>query len=139
MRFTGRRAPDWRRKLELYVAAAASRRFDFGEHDCAMFAAGAVAAMTGADPAAPYRGRYGTLNEGLELLRAAGFGDHLDMADSLFEEIPVARARPGDLAAVAAGEGDALGVVQGEHVYLVGPGGLRLVPLTDASRAWRVD
>lgn len=139
MRFPARRAPDWRRKLELYIAAAADRPFGLGQHDCAMFAAGAVAAMTGADPAAPYRGRYGTLTEGLDLLRADGFGDHLDVAGGLFEEVPVARARPGDLAAVAAGDGDALGVVQGEHVYLVGPGGLRLVPLTDAARAWRVD
>lgn len=138
MRFTGRRAPDWRRKLELYVAEAAVRPFAFGEHDCATFAAGAVAAMTGVDPAGRYRGGYGSLTEGLQLLRAGGVEDHLDLADRLFEAIPVARARPGDLAAVATGEGDALGIVQGEHVYLVGPGGLRLVPLTEAARAWRV-
>lgn len=131
------RLPDWRRRLELYLADAARVPFAHGTHDCALFAAGAVKAMTGHDPAADYRGRYGSFKEGLRALRASGDSDHLALADRLFEAIPVATARPGDLAAVPMPR-PALGVVQGELIYLVGDEGLRLVPLTSATRAWRV-
>lgn len=132
------RLPDWRRRLELYLAEVANRPFAFGRHDCGLFAAGAIEAMTGKDPGEPYRDRYGSFKGALKALRKDGFADHLVLANALFSALPVARARPGDLAAVETGEGPAFGIVQGEQVYLAGEAGLRLVPLTDAARAWRV-
>lgn len=132
------RRADWREALVAYLVDAGATPLEYGRHDCALFAAGAVAAMTGADPAHAWRGRYRSIAQGRRLLRQSGLKDHLAAAGAIFEEIAPAGARPGDLAAVATDDGPALGIVQGECIYLVGPGGLRLVALTDAARAWRV-
>lgn len=133
-----RRLPDWRTRLTVYMLAHADSSFAFGRHDCGLFAAGAIEAMTGTDPGAPYRGGYESFKGALKRLRRAGHADHVALAGTLYPEIAPAFARPGDLAAVGTAEGPALGIVQGEHVYLAGETGLRLVPLTDAVRAWRI-
>ena len=132
------RLPDWQARLVAYLHAARLRPFAYGRHDCSLFAADCVAAMTGHDMAAPWRGRYTTLRGGIRVLRRAGFIDHIALTASLFPEIPPLSAQPGDLAVVPTDEGPALGVVQGEAVYLLGPTGLGLVSLLLAQRAFRV-
>ena len=62
------RHSNWTAPLIEYLAAAARRPFKPGHHDCALFAAGAVAAMTGTDFAAQWRGRYTTLRGGLRVI-----------------------------------------------------------------------
>ncbi|NTT86928.1 DUF6950 family protein [Tabrizicola fusiformis] len=133
------RKADWKACLTDYVAGLAQRPFEPGLNDCALFAAGAVAAMTGSDPAHGWRGRYRTLRGGLRLLRKQGYTDQIAYAASLLPEIPVAFAAPGDLAVVNSPAGPALGVVQGEGVYVLTPVGLGLLPLLSATRAFRVD
>lgn len=91
---------------------------------------------------ADYRGRYSTLAGGLRLLKRKGFGNHAELAASLFEEIPVAMASVGDIAAIKVDTGGvyALGVVQGPRIYVVRPGeaGIGTVDLLAAERAFRV-
>jgi hypothetical protein len=132
------RLPSWRTRLGLYLAEAARTPFAEGRHDCALFAAGAVLAMTGMDPAAPFRGRYRTTRGGLRVLRRAGYRDHLALAVAHLEEVPPSFARVGDLAAVQGADGPALGVVQGERIYVLRPEGMATVSLLQAMRAWRV-
>ena len=133
------RHPDWQARLTAWLAEAARTPFRDGVHDCALFAAGGVAAMTGTDPAARFRGRYTTLRGGLRVLRHEGLaGNHIDLTARLFEAIPPAFARPGDLAAVTGDDGPALGIVQGEMIYVLRRDGLGLVPLLSASTAFRV-
>lgn len=132
------RLPDWRARLTEYLADARNEPFAPGRHDCALFAAGAVAAMTGADYAAPYRGRYSTLRGGLRVLRRDGFDGHVALAAHHLPECPVAFAGPGDLAAVPTPQGEALGVVQGAGIFVPSEAGLAVVPLTAASRAFKV-
>lgn len=138
------RAPDWQGRLIAYLEETARQPFRPGTLDCALFAAGAVRAMTGTDPAAAWRGRYTSVKAGLKALRAAGFADHIAVVSASFAEIPPAFAAPGDLAQVTDLDGlPALGVVQGELIYVLRPGdtrngGVGLVPLTLARRAWRV-
>jgi len=52
--------------------------------------------------------------------------------------MPSAYARTGDGAVVATEDGPALGLVQGEMIYVLGPRGLSLVPRSRATRAFRV-
>lgn len=132
------RLSDWRQRLVGYLHQARATPFAYGRHDCTLFAADAVQAMTGEDLAAPFRGRYTTLTGGLRVLRKAGFADNTAMVASLFAECAPIMAQPGDLAAIKTDAGDALGVVQGEAVYVLGPSGLSLVPITSAHRAFRV-
>ncbi|QYK42872.1 MAG: hypothetical protein KF887_07150 [Paracoccaceae bacterium] len=133
-----RRLPDWRSRLGTYVAGAAATRYRPGRHDCALFAAGAVAAMTGSDPAAPWRGRYTTLRGGFRVLRRAGYRDHLALVTATLAPCPPSFARAGDLAAVPGEAGLALGVVQGERIYVLRETGLATVDLLQAVAAWRV-
>jgi hypothetical protein len=128
------RLPDWKPRLLAYLQESSARPFQFGTHDCALFAAGAVQAMTGFDPAADYRGGYRTLNGGLRAIHKAGFEDHVALACHLFEAIHSSRVAPGDLAVVDTDEGAALGVVQGDGIYVLGIDRLGLVPLANARK-----
>ena len=83
------RLPNWRHRLASYVSDKARAEFDPGQTDCALFAAGAVEAVTGHDPAQGHRGRYNTIQGGLRRLRKSGTTDHVAMAARLFAEIPV--------------------------------------------------
>jgi hypothetical protein len=58
--------------LQEYLLAAASRPFDWGDCDCALFAAGWVRIVRGVDPAADLRGTYSTRNGAYLLMRAEG-------------------------------------------------------------------
>lgn len=134
------RLTDWRRRLDRFMADAARKPFRPGEHDCGLFAAGAVEAVTGRDLAAGWlRGRYRTLDEAQALCRARGHADHVAVIAAEFEEIAPARAGLGDLAVIENEEGEpALGVVQGARVAVLRVAGLGFRPLTDAVRAFRV-
>lgn len=132
------RLPDWKSRLIAFVSDAARTPFQPGVHDCALFSAGAVLAMTGVDYAANWRGRYTTLTGGLRVLRKAGFADHIDLAARTFDEVHPAFADLGDLAVIPTPEGDVLGVVQGEMIYGLNKGGIAYTPRVRATRAFRV-
>ena len=132
------RYPDWRRRLIAYLESCARRSFQDGEHDCALFLAGGIEAMTGQDYAAGYRGAYTSLAAGLKLLRKDGFEDHVDLARRTLPMKPVSMAREGDGAIVTEMPLPALGIVQGSGVYVLRETGLGLVPLTAASAALEV-
>lgn len=132
----GRRS-DWKTRLTAYVVGVMQSPFKYGRNDCALFCAGAVKAMTGKDYARGWRG-YRSLTAGMKKLKAAGYTDHIDLAAEFFSEVPVSFAQPGDLAVVPGDEDRALGVVQGEMIYVLTPEGVGLVPLLSAERAFRV-
>lgn len=136
------RLPDWQRRLTEYLASVARAPFEPGRFDCALFAAGAVEAQTGTDLARAWRGRYDDLSGGLQTLVEAGFEDHLALVASLLPELPPAEARPGDIAALRIGGAnlETLAVVQGAQAYVPVEGGrgFVLLPMTLATRAWRV-
>ena len=136
---TMKRYPDWKPRLIAWLAKAAGTPYRPGTHDCALFAAGAVEAMTGVDLAAGFRGTYTTVEEGFERLRAAGFADHVAMAEAHFDRIAIALAQPGDLAVLSTPDGPALGVVQGEYIYVPCAGSIGLVPIIEANHALRVN
>lgn len=137
-----RRKDTWRTDLHQYMLSVWRAPFEWGKHDCALFAAGAVEAMTGEDPADEYRGHYSTLLGGLRLLNKNGFANHADFAASLFKEIHPSFAQVGDLAAIKVDDDGlfALGVVQGSRIYVLRPdeAGIGTVDLLDAERAFRV-
>ena len=133
------RLPDWRVRLAEYLARTARVPFRPGRHDCALFAAGAVQAMTGCDLAAQWRGAYRTLKAGQAALRAAGFEDHVALAATLFAEVSPSFAQVGDLAVLPGDEtGGALRVVQGAGVYVLRPEGMAVADRLNIERAFRV-
>ena len=129
----------WQNRLSAYLAGAGRERFVPGQHDCALFASSALAAMTGEDLAAPYRGRYTTERGGIRILRWDDYRDHIALAAAhLRARDPGEGARPGDLAVIPTERGPALGVVQGAAVYVLTPDRLSLVPLVLAVTVFEV-
>lgn len=128
------RRPDWRARLFAEITRVAGLPLDAGRFDCALFTGGCVEAQTGTDLARGWRG-YRTIAEGRRALARAG---HADLAASLLPEVAPALAQLGDVALVREGEREALGIVQGAHVWVVGETGLGLVPRERIERAFSV-
>lgn len=133
-----KRKPNWRAELMAYLGDCARNPFDEGTHDCALFLAGGVEAMTGVDFAADYRGHYTSTRQGLKILRENGFRDHVALATYHLPHKAVAFANEGDGAVVPEDGTEALGIVQGAMIYVLRPGGLGAVPLTSAKLVLRV-
>lgn len=66
------RFKDWPSRLQALLDAAQGRPFEWGVHDCCLWAADAVLATTGVDLAVPWRGTYSTEGEAAALLDALG-------------------------------------------------------------------
>lgn len=130
----------WEGKLIEYLRSVGSQGFRPGQLDCGLFFGGAALAMTGEDIAAPLRGKYRTIEAAYALLSEMGFADHIEYVASLYEELPSPLlAQRGDCAVVTDTDGNpALGVVQGENVYVMTLQGLSLTKLETAIRAFRV-
>jgi hypothetical protein len=94
--------------------------------------------MTGIDLGESFRGKYKTAKGAARELRRKGFDDCVALAASHFERIPVSFARVGDLVAIPEADFEALGVIIGAQVAVVSPAGLGIVPLSRATRAFRV-
>lgn len=132
------RLRDWRPRLTAYLVEITPVAFRMGSQDCALFASGAVRAMTGHDPAAAFRGTYTDLKTGLERLKAAGFKSHIQIVDALFDRVPAAFAQVGDLALIEVPEGYALGLVAGDTLVCLTPAGLGHLPRSAAVTTWWV-
>ena len=79
------RLPDWRARLGAHIAAHRTRPFAYGEHDCATFAAGAVQAVTGSDPAPGLAG-YTTRTDGIRRLRRSGLAKTVEKLQAMSAE-----------------------------------------------------
>jgi len=82
------RLADWRSRLAAHIAAHARVPFRPGHHDCALFASGGRAALTGTDPLASVRGCYSTIEEGFELAAAHGYASPFDAVVEGLEDDP---------------------------------------------------
>ena len=140
-----RRLDDWPSRLAACIEAARCRPFVWGEHDCCLFACDCVAAMTGVDPAARFRGGYGDAAGARQALRRYGGGGLLETVARLARghgcpELPPLSAGRGDLVLLPGrGAGpDGLGVCVGARALVATPGGLRAVPARHWRRAWKI-
>ncbi len=134
-----RRFEDWPRRLDAAIEAARARHFSWSEgHDCCLFAADVVLALTGRDFAESFRGRYSTRAEAVALLGARG-GLEAVVTSYLGQPLPTALlARRGDVVMVETPEGRALGVSVGGKAACAGPQGLTFVPMAGWLSGWRV-
>lgn len=132
------RRGDWEQRLAAYLAECDGAEFIWGKMDCALFAAGAVLAMTDVDPASAFRGRYRSLAGSVRALRIHGAGTLELTLDSMFPERPIGFARRGDLVL----HDGAVGVCVGDAAVFIGeesgaPGLVRIAR-SGWARAWGV-
>ena len=145
------RHSQWELRLSSYFAEVANKPFAWGEHDCSLFAAGAVAAMTGEDFAADYRGTYSDADGAKAVLAQLGVKSLRSFVNQkLGKSKHIAFAKRGDVVIY----NGALGICCGSFSRFVGSvdeagvsfpadgseGGVGLVPIPTRScqRCWEV-
>lgn len=136
------RYEDWPSRLNAIICEALDRPFAYGEHDCSLFAADVVLALTGVDPAQQFRGKYRTEQAAYRLL--ARSGGLAAVAQSVarehgFEPVLPTLAQRGDVVLFHNDGRPTLGVVDlAGRIAAPGPQGLAFLPITEAIMAWRV-
>lgn len=135
------RHEDWRSRLGAYVSIVRASPYAFGSHDCWLFVAGAIEAMTGTDHATRHRGRYKTARGALGIMKRAEASNMAEFAGLHLEEIdaPVF-AQIGDVMAIPTDDvfGYSLGILNGEQVLVVTATGIGVRDRADATRAFKV-
>lgn len=133
------RLQDWPERLAALVEARRTMPFAWGSHDCALFAADAIAAVTGEDPATAFRG-YASEEEAEGVLGEIGLEGMVAAALAAFGcgACHTGLVQRGDVALAMIGNQPTMAVVLGEVVAAPGPDGLAFRPLDCIQRAWSV-
>ncbi len=139
------RFKDWELRLTRFMASASQMRFKWGAHDCCLFAADGVKAITGVDPALPFRGTYTGSRGAHKIVNQYGGGTVGELVakvleDGGFSEIDPLRAMAGDVVLVTGtAVGPAVGICVGSRVVVPRRGlGLERFELITGLRAWRI-
>ena len=131
------RRQDWPEILAGMIETYRHEPFSWGEHDCAMWAASVIKAMTDIDPAVEFRNTYSTAGDAFHILEH--HGGLLHVVDKMFPRIEsVLTARRGDITAMLGEFGPTLGVCIGHQCAYPGKQGLVFHPLRNCIAAWRV-
>lgn len=130
------RRVDWQLRLAEFVEARASMPFEWGKNDCCLFAADAVQAMTGEDPAATLRGYTSALAAHRLIDDAGGLGQLV----SRFLGAPVSplMAGVGDVVLLENEGRDLLGICNGTSAIGAGEHGMAVLGMDVARAAWKV-
>jgi hypothetical protein len=128
------RLPDWERRLSAYLATDGRDRFVWGQSDCALFATGAAAAMTGEDRVANFRGAYDTRAGSARALRDLGKGTLIKTMNALWTPIRPSFAQRGDMVMVR----QAIGICMGRDGLFLGLDGFERATRAEFSHGWRV-
>lgn len=132
------RLKNWPSRFAALEESVRARPFEWGSHDCCMWAAAAVQAVTGADLAAEWRGKYSDEATAEALMRS--LGGLPGIAALAGPELQAsAHATTGDIGIVAWPDRTlSLGVYGGQSWLCVGDSGLVHLAREAALRAWGV-
>ncbi len=137
-----RRLEDWPTQLGRTIDAAMTKEFQWGAHDCCLFACDCVEAMTGVDPMVEFRGAYASKREAVRALKAR-YGPLSETAETIARHLGAPRveanfAKRGDIGLIPTEDGDALGVLYGHAFYVPAAVGLARYPVHHALKIWSV-
>jgi uncharacterized protein DUF6950 len=138
------RYDDWPSRLHSYLETRRYASFAYGSHDCCLFVADAIVAMTGIDLAASFRNTYQSGAGALRRIYAySAFATVEDLVATIFREhglpeIPPARAARGDTVLLPE-NGHILGLISlSGSVLAAAERGWLAYPAMLACRAWKV-
>ncbi|MGD0586693.1 MAG: hypothetical protein ABSA86_13140 [Oryzomonas sp.] len=132
------RYQDWPQRLHKRIMAVHATPFEWGKHDCCLFASDTVLELTGTDHAADLRGTYSSALEAAKVLKERG-GVRGIAGAALGAEIPATLAQRGDIVLIQTEDhGDTLAVCIGMQCVAPGLDKLLYLPMTAAVTAWRV-
>ena len=95
------RREGWELKLDDFIKSRQNEKFQWGIHDCCLFACDAMREMAGVDVAYYFRDKYTTKDEAYQLLNQFGGGGLVETAEKLAKEFDLAEIEMG-----FAGRGD---------------------------------
>jgi hypothetical protein len=129
------RLHDWPEALANYIESRRNEPFQYGVNDCCQFAAGAVTAITGENPAIrwQYRNEVGAMRL---IIEAGGIGALVTQA--VGEAVHPSQAGRGDVVLAEFSEGPTLGVCIGRECVFVSSRGMLFMPRTVATAAWKI-
>ena len=132
-----RRLKNWPSRFAALVEVTRGRPFEWGTHDCCLWAANAVLAITGEDLAADLRGSYTTARGALARLNAIG---GLEAAGARAgRRVELLHAGAGDVGLVTWPDGTESLAVCAAHTWMcAGDAGLVHLPLGCGKFAWGV-
>lgn len=129
---------DWQIDFANCVAENMYKPFEWGSHDCMLWAANLVSAITGYDPAIDFRGEYISALGAARLLKEVGGMEAVTTLNLGSEPISKNFANVGDIMLVLQEGQPMLAVCNGETMLAPGPFGLVSLPTLSAEKAWRV-
>lgn len=112
-----------------------------GHFDCALWANDCVAVQTGFDLASQWRGQYSTIEEGMALINASGYANLSAIFEAntdLFRKVNRSEFVNGDIAVLETEQGEGLGVVVNDVIYVVGLKGLGCAKTRRASYGFQI-
>jgi hypothetical protein len=134
-----------------FLLDRADTKFAWGVHDCALFAADGIQAMTGVDIASDFRGKYSDEPSSIEAIKTVTGVDNPTIEDAaaycankhgMAERKYPLMAQRGDLVVVEDSGRLIAGLIHlsGRHIVAAGENGLKriLVTPTNIKRAWKV-
>ncbi|PKG73181.1 hypothetical protein CXF86_18930 [Shewanella sp. GutCb] len=121
--------------IELYRYVA----FNWGEHDCCLFAANWLAVNGVADLAAEFRGKYATELGAMRAIRRAGFATISALLETKLGPglSPLTLTR-GAVVLLDTPQGDVVGIYQGHDCFALAQEGLVSYPKTHIKMGWNV-
>lgn len=132
------RLHDWQLRYAKECNKWRDAPFKWGEHDCCLWAANIVLALTGQDFANDLRFSYDSALGAAKVLERLGGVEAIATA-ALGEPVPVLMAGVGDIVCIDQEGRRSLAVCNGTNVLAVAAaGGLAVLPLTDAVLLWKV-
>lgn len=123
--------------LSDYMRQAQNKSFEWGVHDCATFAAGAIEVMTGDRIEFEDLRTVSFAEEVIIALRRQSLRDRVTMI--LGQSIHVGLASRGDIMLEEESTREALGVCFGEFSFFLAPEGLIPKATVGCALAWRVE
>lgn len=135
------RLPGWDGRLYALLERKRFREFEWGEHDCCIFAAAAVAAVSGQQISLP--GPYMSARQALRVVRALGGLPSAVTAALGSELVPASHAQRGDIVLLRqprSFDGHALAVCFGEFAYAPGEDCLVAIRMSspDVLAVWHI-
>ncbi|AYA63832.1 DUF6950 family protein [Alteromonas sp. RKMC-009] len=133
-----KRLTTWTQQLTQFITGKKHQPFEWGVNDCCLFAADAVLAITGEDPAIQFRNRYSTRLGAARVLKNEGH-DNIESAITamLGEPVPRLSVRRGDVVLVDLNGDMTAGIMFGQ-VLAPGEQGIATVSPLDITTVWRV-
>lgn len=134
------RREDWPERLNDYIESRRDTPFEWGTNDCCMFAAHAIEAMTGENPAAEFVRKYKKQRSAQKIIKDHG-GDLAGLiCTKLGQEIDPRQAQRGDvmLVQIPTEDRECAAVCLGDVWAAPGQDGLVFGTMKSALTAWRV-